>query len=158
MPDLGITEILAIASLALGAGSTAYSLKTQSDAGGGPSASQNQAAQAASQAQAAQAAAQKQQAINASLGNAQERTGGSLSDSGLTNLATLLAGYGGQTGGAAPSGATPSSSTSSGPGLQDALTQLTSGSGSTPSNFTGGGSAPTPDTPGSQLSNPFAGA
>lgn len=136
MPDLGITEALAIASIisgAAGVGTSIYSSMQQS----GASDAQNQAAKSAQELAAQQAAQQKQQAINARVANAQEQTGGSLNSGGLANLASLLAGYGGQAGGASPISPAPSgaSSASSG-GLQDVLSQLNS---PTPSaNFSGG--------------------
>lgn len=123
MPDLGITEALALAGLISSAGSAAYSGYQASQ--GGSSASTD-AAKAASDAQSAQAAKDKQNAIRANLSNAQNQTGGALDNPGLTNLASLLAGYGGQAGGANPNAQTSSAATSngldsSGVGLQDFL-------------------------------------
>lgn len=137
-----IAPFLTVAAAGATLGDTIYNA-TQSG-GGGASADQNAAASANATAQAQQAAQQKQQAINAQVSNAQERTGGSLTTPGLTDLASVLAGYGGQAGGASPfsaGAATNPSAPGSTPGLQDALQQLTSGASTSQpvsSNFSGG--------------------
>jgi len=135
---------IAIAGLAASVGGEVYQGIQSSDASSNASSNaqaQNQSALSAQQLQAAQAGAQKQQAINAQVANADEQTGGSLNAGGLANLSSLLAGYGGQAGG----GTTPtplSSTSTSTPGLQDALSQLTSGATTQPtqlsSAFSGG--------------------
>jgi hypothetical protein len=136
-----LAPIITAAGAAATVGDTIYNATQGS--GGGSGATQTADAQAQQTLQAQQAASQKQQAINAQVSNAQERTGGSVDTPGLTNFATLLAGYGGQ-GGAAPTPFGPTTtgaSTSSTPGLQDALTQLSSSGGSSPpptANFSGG--------------------
>lgn len=121
-------------------GDTIYNA-TQSGGGGG-SQQQNDAATIAANSQAQQAAQQKQQAINAQVSNAQERTGGAVDQPGLTNLASLLAGYGGQAGGASPTpfGPETTGAASGAPGLQDALSQLTQQTPATSptANFSGG--------------------
>lgn len=140
MPDLGITEALAIASIISGAAATGTGIYSSMQQSGAADA-QNQAAKSAQDLAAQQAAQQKQQAIKASVANAQEQTGGSLTGGGLANLASLLAGYRGQAGGAQPiSSPSSSSSGASGTssGLQDVLSQLSSPSPAPSANFNGG--------------------
>lgn len=126
-PVIGLLASIAPALTAAGAaatiGDTIYNA-TQSG-GGAPSDAGNQAAQLQAQQSAAQAAQQKQQAINAQVANAQEKTGGSLNTPGLTDLASVLAGYAGQSGGGAYT-PQPTGASSGAPGLQDALSQLSS--------------------------------
>ena len=134
---------IAIAGLAASVGGEIYQGVSSSNAAGDNASAQNAAAQSQATLQAQQAASQKQQAINAQVANAQEKTGGSVDTPGLTNLASLLAGYGGSTGGASPTPFGPTTTgaaTSSTPGLQDALQQLTSGVTNTQpaANFSGG--------------------
>src|ERR1700744_5083209 len=117
---------IAIASLAATAGGAAYEGYENAQAPGQQAQAASQAALSQQAIEAQQAGSQKQQAINAQVANADQQTGGSLSSGGLANLSSLLAGYGGQAGGAQPlqqvaSGASATSS----PGLQEALAQLT---------------------------------
>ena len=153
MPALGLIPLLEIIGLGVSAGSAAYGGYESAQGSGGSSSLQQAATNTAQQ----QAAQQQQQAIKANISNAQEQTGGSLGNAGLTNLASLLAGYGGQAGGANPQATQPTQSTT--PGLQDALTQLQSGSGTgaASTNFSGGGdqSAPQSGDLRFQLTNPF---
>lgn len=152
MPDFGITEALALASIISGAAGVGTGIYSAVSSAGNASA-QADAAKSAQQAAAQQAANQKQQALKAQIGNAQEQTGGALGDQGLSNFVSLLAGYGGQAGGATstPTGNATTSSAPSTPGLQDAFSQLSS---STP--FSGGSA---PAQPGGdsrfQLTQPF---
>lgn len=138
---LTLPEIIGISTGLVGAGSAAYSGYEAAQQPGENAALQNSAALSQQQIAAQQAGTQKQQAINAQVANADQQTGGSLSQPGLANLSSLLAGYGGQAGGASNPFTSASNGTSSGPGLQDALSQLTSGTPSTQptqSNFSGG--------------------
>jgi hypothetical protein len=130
-PAIGI----AIASLIATAGGAAYSGYEQAQQPGQNAqnlAAQNQSALSAQQLAATQAGAQKQQAIAAQQANADEQTGGSLNQGGLANLSSLLAGYGGQAGGAsALPGQSSGAASPQGGGLQDALSQLTAQAGGT---------------------------
>jgi hypothetical protein len=153
MPALGLLPLLEIIGLGVSAGSAAYGGYESAQGSGSGSTALQQAATNTAQQQQAQ---QQQQAIKANLSNAQEQTGGALGNAGLTNLASLLAGYGGtSTGGANPSATASTASTSTTPGLQDALSQLQTGASST--NFSGGAdqsAQPSGDLR-FQLTNPF---
>lgn len=119
-----IAPALTAAGAAATVGDTIYNATQSGGGGGAPSDAGNQAATLQAQQDAAQAAQQKQQAISAQVANAQEKTGGALTTPGLTDLASVLAGYAGQAG---PSGGVspqPQGATSGTPGLQDALNQL----------------------------------
>src|SRR5216683_2925831 len=100
-----LAPIITAAGAAATVGDTIYNA-TQGG-GGGASQTQNTSAQAQQTLQAQQAAQQKDQAIKAQLSNAQEKTGGSLTTPGLTDLASILAGYGGQAGGSSPTPFSP---------------------------------------------------
>jgi hypothetical protein len=123
-------------------GGEIYQGVSSSNAAGANAQAQNDAAKVQQQLQQQQAAAQKQQAIQGQVANAQERTGGSLTTPGLTDLASIFAGYGGQAGGGTSpmpfSPQTTGAANPSTPGLQDALTQLTPTTQPTQANFSGG--------------------
>jgi hypothetical protein len=138
---------VAIASLVATAGAASYEGYENAQAPGQQAQASSNAQQAAAQQAAQQSYLQKQQGINAQVANADQQTGGSLTDPGLTNLTSLLAGYGGQSAGQPASGTpglqslTQLNPGGSGPGLQDALSSLTSGGApSSPSTAFAGGS------------------
>ena len=147
MPDLGITEILAIASLVAGAAGTGVSVyegKEQKDAQQALMKSQNNQAQQ-------QALLQKQEALTAAGPNAQAQTGGSLTGQAGQSFADILAGYAGNTGG--PGGSSnnpqPSSGTTT-PDIASVLAQLqqNGGGGGSSNPFSGGWQPPQQNQPG----------
>lgn len=161
MPDLGVTEILAIAGLVAGAAGTGVSVyegqksrDTQADA-----------AKAAQQTAAQQQLLQKRESIAAAAPNAQAQTGGSLTGEGSQSFADILAGYAGQTGGAGTTGGSSNAATASaatnatgapGGGLEDLLKQLGGGGGTPQGNaFFGGSGQPQQSDPRFSLANGY---
>jgi len=88
---------------AAGVGTSIYEGQKSSDASAAATAAQQQAAQQAQQAQANQANLTKQEAVLGAQGQAQQQTGGSLTDPGTASLTDLLAGYPGYQGGSSSS-------------------------------------------------------
>lgn len=141
MPDLGITEILSIASLiagGVGTGLSVYEQNKTRDA-------QAQAQKSAQQAQQNQQLLQKREALLAAGPNAQAQTGGSLTGQAGQSFIDQLAGYAGTTG----SGSRGTSATSaiSGtnapqaaqqPNFQDILAMLSRQQQQSQSPFSGG--------------------
>ncbi len=146
MPDLGISEIIALAGLLAGGVSTGVSVYEQ----GKTRDAQTHANNAAKQAAAQRDLLQKRQALIAAGPNAQAQTGGSLTGPAGQSFTDLLAGLPGQTGGSAPTnpaGPTTTPTTGQPPGTLagipsgDALTnfiQQQQGGG----NFSGGWQPP----------------
>lgn len=138
MPDLGITEILGIASLVAGGVGTGVSVAENSANRSAQQQEQQSAQQAQQQQQTQQSLLQRQQALAVAGPNAQSQTGGSLTGQGQDSFANILAGYAGNTGGG---GNTPQPQAGAGNPLQALLSQL-QGAQSQPS--LSGGSAQTP--------------
>jgi hypothetical protein len=84
------------------------------------------------QAQANQANLSKQEAVLGASGQAQQQTGGSLTDSGTTALTDLLAGYPGFQGGAGSGASGTATSTSAGTGTNASSSSSTNTAGGTP--------------------------
>lgn len=152
MPFIPIlTAIAAVAGL----GATGYSLyeSTQNN----PTEQAQNAAKIEQQAAAQQAAQQRTQSVLANQGNAQQATGGSLTDAGTASFINTLAGYGGSGGNAGTGTGTSAAAVSnpfaatldtlgapggaaSGTNFADILRQLTQAQGgaSSPGNISGG--------------------
>jgi hypothetical protein len=140
MPDLGIAEILTIASIVATAGGTAASIYESKEA----QSNEQQAQKSAQQAEAQQQLVQKREALTAAGPNAQADTSGSLTGPAGQSFVDILAGYPGSTGGAAQPGQTPTNavsanaSSSGTPNYQSILEQLKGLTGNSGSQFSGG--------------------
>lgn len=148
MPDLGITEILSIASLiagGVGTGLSVYEQNKTRDA-------QAQAQKSAQQAQQQQQLLQKREALLAAGPNAQAQTGGSLTGQAGQSFVDTLAGYGSSSGGPTGGGSSPTNATptpsnatpSAQPNFQDILAMLSRQQQQNQSPFSGGWNSPPP--------------
>ena len=129
-------SLIAAAVGAAGVGTGLYESVKSSDAQSDAQKANAAALKAQQQAAANQANLTKQEAVLGAQGQAQQQTGGSLTDPGTTALTDLLAGYPGYQGGSSTS---TSTSTSTGTGVgSSGVSDATSASGV-------GASAATPD-------------
>jgi len=109
-------SLIAAAVGAAGVGAGVYGTVQNADNASAAEAAQKAALAQSQQAQANQANLSKQEAVLGASGQAQEQTGGSLTDSGTAALTDLLAGYPGyQAGGSG--GTSPAAATSTGTGI-----------------------------------------
>ena len=148
---------------AAGVGTSIYEGVANRDAQSDAQKAQEQALLKQQQAQANQANLTKQEAVLSAQGQAQEQTGGSLTDAGTAALTALLAGYPGyQSGQVGPSGvgSTTLSPSSSTPNIAAILAALRGGGTGVgiggPSDLSGG-NWPAPSNqprPWQELSNP----
>jgi len=99
-----VAALAAAAAGLAGAGVTAYDAQDASANQASAQKQQQQALLKQQQQQAAQADLTKREAVLGASGQAQQQTGGSLTDSGTAALTDLLAGYPGYQGGAGASG------------------------------------------------------
>jgi hypothetical protein len=114
---------------AAGVGTSIYEGVASRDAQSDATKSNAAALKAQQQAAANQANLTKQEAVLGAQGQAQQQTGGSLTDSGTAALTDLLAGYPGYQGGGSSAGGTGSGTTSTGIGVGSSGVGDTSASG-----------------------------
>jgi hypothetical protein len=119
-----VASLIAAAVGAAGVGTGLYESAKSSDQNAADQAAEKTALQQQQQAAANQANLSKQEAVLGAQGQAQQQTGGSLTDAGSTALTDLLAGYPGYQGGSSTTTSGGTSTTSANPTIP------TAGSGS----------------------------
>lgn len=126
MPTLPLIPLLTLLVGAAGTGTSIYEGIKSNEQASDARKAQQQALLQQQQSQAKQADLTKREAVLGAQGQAQQQTGGSLTDPGTTSFTDLLAGYPGYQGGGVSGGATPAIATTGIPGAPS------SGGGATP--------------------------